>query len=213
MKTEDLIRGLAADHTSRLPSLWQLLVCALVVGTACAVVLFAWRVDVRPDMAEAAARDPRLLLKFVVTLALAISAGGLLMRLIRPGAARGIWLPALLASPAALALGVAYELVMIDPSAWRERLIGRHSLICLESIPLLAAPILGALLLAMRRGAPTRPALAGAVAGLVAGAIGGAIYATHCPDDSPLFVLTWYGLAIAVVTLAGALIGARVLRW
>ncbi|HUI21148.1 MAG TPA: NrsF family protein, partial [Methylocella sp.] len=58
-----------------------------------------------------------------------------------------------------------------------------------------------------------RPALAGAAAGLLAGAIGAAFYATHCPDDSPLFVATWYTLAIAFVTAIGAIAGARLLRW
>jgi hypothetical protein len=38
-------------------------------------------------------------------------------------------------------------------------------------------------------------------------------YATHCTEDSPLFYVTWYGLAITGVTLAATLIGARVLRW
>jgi hypothetical protein len=43
--------------------------------------------------------------------------------------------------------------------------------------------------------------------------MGGFLYAAHCPDDSPLFVLAWYGLAIALVTGAGMLVGSRVLRW
>jgi hypothetical protein len=50
-------------------------------------------------------------------------------------------------------------------------------------------------------------------AGLLAGGMGAALYAMHCPDDSPLFVATWYGLAIAVVATLGAVLGSRVLRW
>jgi hypothetical protein len=57
------------------------------------------------------------------------------------------------------------------------------------------------------------PGLAGALAGLLSGTIGATIYAAHCPDDSPLFLMTWYGLSVAMMTLAGALLGARVLRW
>ena len=57
------------------------------------------------------------------------------------------------------------------------------------------------------------PALAGAVAGTLAGSLGAALYAAHCVDDSPLFVATWYGLAITVVAVVGALLGARLLRW
>ncbi|OYZ89891.1 MAG: hypothetical protein B7Y01_03290, partial [Xanthobacter sp. 17-67-6] len=37
--------------------------------------------------------------------------------------------------------------------------------------------------------------------------------ASHCPDDSPLFVAVWYCSAIAIVVGAGYLMGARVLRW
>jgi hypothetical protein len=55
--------------------------------------------------------------------------------------------------------------------------------------------------------------MTGAVAGLFAGALGAVLYATHCPDDSPLFVAVWYGLAIAAVALIGALAGRRLLRW
>jgi hypothetical protein len=38
-------------------------------------------------------------------------------------------------------------------------------------------------------------------------------YATNCFDDSPLFVVTWYPLAIGTVTLAGYLSGRWLLRW
>jgi hypothetical protein len=65
----------------------------------------------------------------------------------------------------------------------------------------------------LRQGAPEHPALAGAAAGLFAGAIGAHLYATHCPDDSPLFVAAWYTLAIAFVVGTGALAGSRCLRW
>jgi hypothetical protein len=69
------------------------------------------------------------------------------------------------------------------------------------------------MLVALRRGAPLRPGIAGAVAGLCAGGLGAALYATHCIDDSPLFVAVWYSLAIAVVSLVGAVAGSRMLRW
>jgi hypothetical protein len=55
--------------------------------------------------------------------------------------------------------------------------------------------------------------VSGAVAGLLAGGLAATLYATHCPDDSPLFVAIWYSLAIALVVLAGAVVGRRVLRW
>jgi Negative regulator of sigma F len=90
-------------------------------------------------------------------------------------------------------------------------MFGSNAVFCLKSIPFLSAAPLAGVLLALRQGAPENPGLAGAAAGLFAGAIGAACYATHCPDDSPLFVAAWYSLAIGFVVAAGALVGRRLL--
>jgi hypothetical protein len=212
MRTEDLVRTLATDHGHRPPPLRLSLWLAIALGLLLGAVLFWTMLGPRPDIALAA-RDPRFILKFVVTLALAVSAAGLLLRLVRPGASAGRWTSALLIGPVLLGLGILYELASVPASTWIPRLIGTNARLCLSSIPLLAAPTLAALLWAMRAGAPTRPALAGALAGLVAGGLGAALYAAHCIDDSPLFVVTWYGLAIALVTAIGFAAGSRLLRW
>ena len=52
---------------------------------------------------------------------------------------------------------------------------------------------------------------AGAMAGLVSGAVGATLYALTCPDDSTLFVATWYSIAIIAVTAASAYLGSRIL--
>ena len=112
-----------------------------------------------------------------------------------------------------LGAGVLAELLVIPESLWGKRLLGSNAAFCLTLIPVLAAaPLIGALL-ALRQGAPEHPGYAGATAGLFAGAIGAACYATHCPDDSPLFVAAWYSLAIGAVAAAGALAGRKILRW
>jgi hypothetical protein len=69
------------------------------------------------------------------------------------------------------------------------------------------------MLAALRAGAPRSATLAGAAAGLVAGGVGATLYATHCVDDSPLFVALWYTAGVALVTLAGAILGRWLLRW
>jgi hypothetical protein len=51
------------------------------------------------------------------------------------------------------------------------------------------------------------------MAGLISAGLAATVYASHCTDDSPLFVATWYTIAIAAVTAVGALIGAKVLRF
>ncbi len=61
--------------------------------------------------------------------------------------------------------------------------------------------------------ASSSPGLAGAVAGLAASGIAATFYAANCTDDSALFVITWYPIAILIVTTAGYLIGSKLLRW
>jgi hypothetical protein len=73
--------------------------------------------------------------------------------------------------------------------------------------------LLAASLIGLRHGAPTRPALEGAMAGMVSAGLAATLYASHCTDDSPLFVATWYTLSTALVTALGALVGSRVLRF
>ncbi|MCX5496477.1 DUF1109 domain-containing protein [Kaistia dalseonensis] len=211
MKTEDLIRGLSAD-SSRRPGLGAGLALALGPGLLGSMLLFTLLLRLRPDLAEILA-EPRLILKFAVTLTLAAAASALVLRLSRPGADPRPGLAALLVPLAILAIGVGGEMAATPESSWMTGLIGHNARFCVALIPLISAPLLGAALLALKRGAPTRPALAGAAAGLVAGGIGAALYALHCTDDSPLFVLTWYTLGIAIVTAAGALIGRRLLAW
>jgi hypothetical protein len=83
----------------------------------------------------------------------------------------------------------------------------------MTAIPAMSLPLLGAALIALRHGAPTRPALAGACAGILSAGLAATLYAVHCTDDSPLFVAVWYTLAAAVVASVGALIGSRMLRF
>jgi hypothetical protein len=93
------------------------------------------------------------------------------------------------------------------------RLVGQNSRICMTAIPAMSLPLLVAALIGLRHGAPTKPALAGAVAGLLSAGLAATFYASHCTDDSPLFVATWYTIATALVTAIGALAGSKVLRF
>ena len=211
MKTDELIRAIAADDKRASP-LARFLYVALAAALVLAAILFAIALGPRPDIA-AVALDPRFLLKFAVTLLLAATALALALRLARPGAETGYAWLVLAAAPALLAFGVLVELATMPAATWGTRLIGTNWFYCLTYVPLLSLPLLAAALIGLRHGAPTRPALAGAVAGLLAGGLGAALYAAHCTDDSPLFVATWYTLAIGGVTILGSLIGRRVLRW
>jgi hypothetical protein len=211
MNTDELISALARDTTvARAPA--QTLARELLCGGALALLLFAVVPGLRPDLLQALA-TPRFLLKPVLTLSLFIAALGVLLRLARPGIAVGGWARGLLVAPLLLVVGVAMELWTLPGEAWQAQAIGHNALWCLLMIPTLAAAPLICGLHALRLAAPTRPALAGAAAGLVAGALAATFYAFHCNDDSPLFVAIWYVLALGIVSLTGALLGSRLLRW
>jgi len=83
----------------------------------------------------------------------------------------------------------------------------------MTAIPALSLPSLAGALIGLRHGAPARPAVAGAIAGLLSAGLAATLYASHCTDDSPLFVATWYTIATALVTAIGALAGAKLLRY
>jgi hypothetical protein len=93
------------------------------------------------------------------------------------------------------------------------RLVGDNSKICMTAIPVMSLPLLIAALIGLRHGAPTRPAVSGAIAGMLSAGLAATFYASHCTDDSPLFVATWYSIATAMVTVVGALVGSKVLRF
>ncbi|CAH1668886.1 DUF1109 domain-containing protein [Chelatococcus asaccharovorans] len=211
MKTDDLIRGLAAD-TRRERSLESGLARALGIGLAGAVALFALILSPRAGM-PGLMMEPRILLKFIVTLSLAATSIWLALRLVRPGADARPLVWALAIPAGALMLGVVTELVVTPLQGWMPGLFGHSAIYCLSLVTLMAAPVLVSALYALKRGAPEHPMLAGAAGGALAGSLGAALYALHCVDDSPLFVLVWYGIAIGFVTAAGALIGRRVLSW
>lgn len=212
MDTQDLIRAMAADTGRRalpLRTAWR---AALALAVVLAGTVFFLSLGPRPD-ALAALETLRFLFKFVVTLALAGSAFLLLRRLVQPGAGSRAPLGWLLAGPALLLAGVGLELLAVPAADWNARLVGVNARTCLTFIPLIGAAPLVVFLAVLRHGAPTRAALAGAVAGLLAGGLAASFYAAHCPDDSPLFVATWYSLAIAGLAVAGAILAPRVARW
>jgi hypothetical protein len=115
--------------------------------------------------------------------------------------------------PAVLAAAACIELAVLPRNQWWTMAWGTNATWCLRIIPALAAVPLLVTLLALRNAAPAHPARTGAMAGLMSAGLAGTLYSLHCPDDSPLFVGLWYVMASGVVTAAGALLGARWLRW
>jgi hypothetical protein len=212
MDTDQLIRTLAADNAHRPRRVSAVLALALLAAAPVSILMFMAELGVRPDVMTAM-HNPFFDLKFAVTLALAAAAIAVSLHLSRPEASlRGfVWL---LAIPAGLLVaGISGEMMMPQRLPMMTRLVGNNSRLCMAAVPLLSLPLLAASLIGLRHGAPTRPALAGAMAGLLSAGLAATLYASHCTDDSPLFVATWYSIGTAVVTAIGALLGSRVLRF
>jgi hypothetical protein len=212
METDQLIRTLAADsaHPARPVSL--VLALGLLAAAPVSVAMFFAGLGVRPDIMTAM-HNPFFDLKFAVALALAISAIAVGLHLSRPEASLRGWAWLLLIPAGLLASGIASEMMLPQRVPMMTRLIGSNSRVCLTAIPLMSLPLLAAALIGLRHGAPTRPAITGAIAGLLSAGLAASLYASHCTDDSPLFVATWYTMATALVAAIGACLGARVLRF
>lgn len=212
MKTDDFITALAADLPTRPVTVARAIGLALLISVPIALGLLVYAVEVRPDFKQVLG-DPRFQFKFVFTLMALASGLWLTLRLSRPGAGLGRALLGVGLTAAVLAVGVGLELMSLPTNSWLTALVGDRAVACMLLIPVLSAAPLGVLLYALKAGAPDDPGIAGAAAGLLSGAIGATLYATHCTNDSPLFVATWYVIGITAVTLIGSLVGSRVLRW
>jgi hypothetical protein len=212
MDTDQLIKTLAADNSHRARPVGFALMLALLAAAPVSLLIFFAELGVRGDIMTAM-RNPFFDLKFAVTLALAISAIAVSLHLSRPEASlRGfgwyLFIPAGL-----LVAGISGEMMMPQRAPMMTRLVGNNSRYCLVWIPLMSLPLLVAALIGLRHGAPARPALSGAIAGMLSAGLAATFYASHCTDDSPLFVATWYTLATALVTAVGALAGSRMLKY
>ena len=212
MDTDQLIRTLAADSAYRLRPMWLALTLALVSAAPITIAIFFWRLGVQPDIMTAI-HNPFFDLKFAVTLGLAIPAIAISLHLSRPEASLRGWLWLLVIPVGLLVAGIAGEMMLPQRLPMMARLIGSNSRICLTAIPLMSLPLLAAALIGLRHGAPSRPALTGAIAGLLSSGLAATLYASNCTDDSPLFVITWYSIATAMVASIGALAGNRLLRF
>jgi hypothetical protein len=212
MDTDQLIRTLAADNAHVARPVGFVLALALLAAAPLSVAIFFAGLGVRPDVMTAM-HNPFFDLKFAVTLALAIPAIAIGLYLSRPEASLRGWAWLLLIPAGLLAAGISGEMMMPQRLPMMTRLVGNNWRTCLTAIPLMSLPLLAAALFGLRHGAPARPAVAGAIAGLLSAGLAATLYASHCTDDSPLFVATWYTIATALVTAIGALAGSKVLRF
>jgi hypothetical protein len=211
--TDDLIARLSND-LKPVPrtAMRRLLAGALALGAMGAFVMMMPWLGLRADIASVG-NDMIFWTKFGYTAAFAAFGGAATLVLARPGG-RTIW-PWVAALVLAGVLGLAAAVQMMGAPAEEKRalIMGSTALVCPWYIVALSLPVLAAVLATMRRFAPTRPTLAGFAAGLLSGGVGAAVYSLHCGENGLMFLLAWYTLGIAVVSLIGAMLGRYLLRW
>ncbi|MFO1141113.1 MAG: DUF1109 domain-containing protein [Amaricoccus sp.] len=211
MRTDALIRAMAADTTRARPPGPTLAVVVLGLA-ALAAAVFLPELGMRPDLGPALMRAA-VMVKQVAPLLVAVGGFGAALRLARPGEGVGGWALALLAVPLMLAVAVGATMAALPRAGWHAAMMGSSNGQCLLWIVIMGLPLLAGTLWVLRAGASTRPALTGAMGGLLAGGTAAVVYSLHCTEDSPMFYAVWYVLAILCVALLGAVAGARVLRW
>lgn len=212
-KTEDLIAKLAA-HTPPVHhgAAARRFTLALVAGGAAAMLLLTLTIG-DPFLGTEQLGVMTFGVKMAFTVAMLLMTGHFLFQASRPGHRPRHVIAWLAAPPVALGLLAALFLARAPESAREQLVFGDTWQTCLTSVTLLAVPVFIALLWAFRRLAPTDLKLAGTLAGAASASTSALVYALHCPETSPAFVLTWYGLAIIAATIGGRLFGPRLLRW
>ena len=90
-----------------------------------------------------------------------------------------------------------------------ERLAPLHGLGCAAGIVILSLPMLGILSIFMRKGASTHAEGSALAVGLAGGSWGAFVFAFCCPVNDPIYIVAWYSLGCASVTLMARLILPR----
>jgi hypothetical protein len=213
MRTHDLIAMLstnieAVDRRQVARTLARAIALGALVALGAGLIVLGGRADVGIKGALGFTVIKLVFAIMVVALALFY-----LIRSARPGSGRRGSVALVLLPFVGIVDLASISLANAPATHWPAMLMGDEWLECLLSIPIIAIVPFALVVWAVRQAAPTHLRRAGALAGLVAGGLSAAGYALHCTDDSLPFVAIWYGGTIVLCTLAGAVLGPRLLRW
>ncbi len=211
-ETDNLIAGLVEDLAPRRPLRFSRGIALAVAALGIAVGLALLRYGLRPDLA---AGHPHVM--FILgggiffLLGSACTAAVVSMSSPRVGTGRNGWGWA--AAAASLLPLTALVAVALDgETAWLAS-EPSHGVVCLGYSLALGLITAGALVLWLRKGAPTSPDRAGLLTGIAAGCAGVVAFTFACPFNSIMHVGLWHGLAVTISALAGRLVVPRLIRW
>jgi hypothetical protein len=213
MKTDALIEKLSENAAPvDNGAVARALVLGLGGGALVSFALMVLWLGIRPDLMPAM-QTGAYWMKFFYTLLFAVAGFWTLERLSRPGAPSRTQMILEALPFALLAAWSAMKMMMAPLDARMPMLMGSSHQVCPWRIAILALPIFVGVFWSIRRLAPTRPVMTGAIVGLLAGATGAFIYAFHCDESAAPFVALWYTIGISLVGLLGAALGRILLRW
>lgn len=209
MRTDDLIEQLRADlapvdplpRPGRRAFFW-------IIGSVLFVGILATVVTV--IRSPAGSFSPA----FVATQLFGVVAGAFAawaaLASVVPGHTRGVLLVSLIA---ALAWFVSFGMLAAQPPAVDPGSSAQHEWICVTMIFLAGAPLIAALTIMLRKGAPLNPMLTGLLAALAAGLLANSGACLALPHDDIESALRWHGATLAALVIICAIGGRYVLRW
>lgn len=213
MNTDNLIRELAKEAPRAGPHAAVLrLAVGLSAGLAGAALFwFAIRGEAVVTAHEAAAAS--FLTKILYSAGVAVSAILVAFHLAAPDSRLARKHMLAFAPVAVMAMFAMTELMTSPPGDWMRLMFGYGVSNCVTMIMLISLPIFAGLFWSFRRFAPSYPKSAGAAIGGLAGASAAAFYALGSGEASTCFIFIWYTFAMAMTSLAGLVLGSRLLRW
>jgi len=213
MRTDDLIERLSgALEPAPKGQVVRVLGLGMGAGALLSALLMTATIGIRADLIEAMGGSA-FWLKFVYTLVVAGLALAIVDRLARPDGTAGRFALLLAVPILVMAVLAAREFLPADATIQHALIMGHSARVCSILIATLALPLFAGLFWSLRRLAPTRLTEAGAAAGLLAGSAAATIYAFHCTESTPTFILLWYSAGILATALLGAALGRMLLRW
>jgi hypothetical protein len=189
------------------PTLLLLSTLLLLAG----LLVLTW-LGARPDLIVMQPQ-PMFLLRCGTLLVLAVVCVAAVVTQAHPGVGRNSQGWKVAAVMAALFPLVGAAMAVVDPAQAKAMMAMPTGWQCLRMSLMTGTLCAVPMVLHLRRGAPVAPERAGLLVGLASGSLGALAYNLHCPFDSVVYIGLWYGVAIAVATVAGRLVVPRLIRW
>jgi len=209
VNTDDLIETMA-QGLEPVPPLWRPSTRAVVWFVGAALYLGALVVAMGLAGTNTASAGAPFWISQMAAIVAGILASGAAFASVVPGSAKGSRAWALFA--ALVWLGTLLMAVRGE-GTWGAVPGASHEWICVGFIVIGGAPLMLALTLMLRRGAPLNPAVTAVLAALAVGTLANVGACVSLPHANSAVTFTWHGGVVLALVLLAALSGRRVFTW